>query len=483
MNILELTSQDVAKILKLHNDFFETQATKSLDFRIEQLKKLRTGIEKYESRISAALKIDLGKSEFESYTTEIGFLYNSIEEAVVNLKKWAKPKKVGNPIYLFPAKGVVMYEPYGIVLIIGPYNYPFQLLIEPLVGVIAAGNCAVLKPSEVSPHVSAVVTEMISEVFDPKYIRAIEGNVETTTSLINAVFDYIFFTGSVGVGKIVMAAAAPNLVPVTLELGGKSPAIVDKSADIKIAARRIVWGKTLNAGQTCVAPDYLMVHAAIRAELIAEMKKTIREFFGADPQKSDCYGRIINHKHFNRIRKIIESDKAGIIYGGCCDEEQKYIEPTLIEISSWDVACMREEIFGPVLPILTYHDLDQAIKDIKKLPKPLALYLFTTNKGVEEKVLQEVSSGGVCINDTLTHLANPDLPFGGVGNSGMGSYHGYDSFLTFSHKKSVLKRSVNLSSSLLFPPYDARKLTAIKRVMGFAKMFMRLAFCYFFIGK
>ncbi len=476
MNTAELTAQDVAEVLKLHNEYFDSQETKSLDFRIEQLKKLRAGIEKYESRISAALKIDLGKSEFESYTTEIGFLYNSIEEAVINLKKWAKPKKVRNPIYLFPAKGAVIYEPFGTVLIIGPYNYPFQLLIEPLVGVIAAGNCAVLKPSEVSPHVAAIVTEMIADVFEANYIRAVEGNVETTTSLINAGFDYIFFTGSVGVGKIVMAAAAPNLVPVTLELGGKSPAIVDKSADAKIAARRIVCGKTLNAGQTCVAPDYLMVHDAIKAELIAEMKKTIGEFFGADPQKSDCYGRIINHKHFNRIRNIIEADKAGIIYGGRYEEEQKYIEPTLIEISSWDAASMSEEIFGPVLPILTYHDLDKAIKDIKRLPKPLALYLFTTNAAVEEKVLQEVSCGGVCINDTITHLANSNLPFGGVGNSGMGSYHGYDSFLTFSHKKSVLKRSFNLSSNLLYPPYDARKLIALKRVMGFAKMFMRLPF-------
>lgn len=476
MNTVELTSQEVAKILKLHSDFFDTQATKSLDFRIVQLKKLKAGIAKYESRISAALNIDLGKSEFESYTTEIGFLYNSIEEALINLKKWAKPKTVRSPIYLFPASGSVMYEPYGTVLIIGPYNYPFQLLIEPLVGVIAAGNCAVLKPSEVSPHVAAIVSEMIADVFDANYIRAIEGNVQTTASLINADFDYIFFTGSVAVGKIVMAAAAPHLVPLTLELGGKSPAIVDKSADIKIAARRIVWGKTINAGQTCVAPDYLMVHAAVKAELIAEMKKTIQEFFGADPQKSNSYGRIINHKHFNRIRNIIEADKAGIVFGGRYDEEQKYIEPTLIEISSWDAASMREEIFGPVLPILAYNDLDKAIKDITRLPKPLALYLFTANRAVEEKVLQEVSAGGVCINDTLTHLANPQLPFGGVGNSGMGSYHGQDSFLTFSHKKSILKRSFNLSSNLLFPPYEARKLITLKRVMGLAKMFMRLPF-------
>jgi aldehyde dehydrogenase (NAD+) len=300
--------------------------------------------------------------------------------------------------------------------------------------------------------------------------------VETTTSLINAAFDYIFFTGSVGVGKIVMAAAASNLVPVTLELGGKSPVIVDASADVKIAARRIVWGKTINAGQTCVAPDYLLAHESIKDELVDEMKKTIGEFFGADPQKSDCFGRIINHKQFNRLRNMIESDKAGIVYGGRYDEDAKYIEPTLVEITSWTAACMREEIFGPVLPILTYDSLDNAIASIKKLPKPLALYLFTTSQRVEEKVLREVSSGGVCINDTLTHLAGTTLPFGGIGNSGMGAYHGYDSFLTFSHKKSVLKRNFALSNNLLFPPYDAGKLKNIKRVMGFAKILMKFPF-------
>jgi len=476
MKSMELTPQDIENILKANNDFFDTQKTKSLDFRIEQLKKLRAGIEKYESRIFAALKMDLGKSEFESYTTEIGFLYNSIEEAIRNQKKWATPTKVRTPLYLFPAKSVVMYEPYGTVLIIGPYNYPFQLLMEPLVGVISAGNCAVLKPSEVSPNVSATVTEMISEVFDPNYIRSIEGKVETTTALINAPFDYIFFTGSVGVGKIVMAAAAKNLVPVTLELGGKSPVIVDESANVKIAAQRIVWGKTLNAGQTCVAPDYLLVHEAIKEELVGEMKKVIQEFFGVDPQKSDCFGRIINIKHFNRIKNIIERDSAGIVYGGRYDEETKYIEPTLIAVESWNAASMEEEIFGPVLPFITYSNLDRAIKGIKKLPKPLALYLFTTNVAVEEKVLNEVSAGGVCINDTITHLANPQLPFGGVGNSGIGSYHGYDSFLTFSHRKSVLRRSSKININILFPPYNEQKLTTVKRVMGYAKIFLKLPF-------
>ena len=476
MKAVELQPQDVEKILKEHNAFFDTQVTKNTDFRIEQLKNLRTGIKKYESKISEALKTDLGKHEFEAYATEIGFVYNSIEEALVNLKKWANPQKVRTPVYLFPAKGMIMSEPYGTVLLIGPYNYPFQLLVEPLVGAIAAGNCAVLKPSEVSPHVSAIVTEMISTVFDSNYIRSVEGNVETNTALINSAFDYIFFTGSAEVGKIVMAAAAKNLVPVTLELGGKSPVIVDETADIKIAAQRIIWGKTLNAGQTCVAPDYLMVHEAIKDELIAEMKNVIQKFFGADPQKSDCFGRIVNKRNFNRIKAVIESDNDSIVYGGSYNEDENYIEPTLIEVTSWNAASMREEIFGPVLPFISYINLDKAIKDIKKLPKPLALYLFTTNKAVEQKVLNEVSSGGVCINDTVTHLANPNLPFGGVGNSGMGSYHGQESFLTFSHRKSVLMRSNRLKVDLLFPPYDAKKLTAVKRFMGYAKILMKFPF-------
>jgi aldehyde dehydrogenase (NAD+) len=317
---------------------------------------------------------------------------------------------------------------------------------------------------------------MISDVFDSKYIRSVEGGVETTASLINSAFDYIFFTGSAEVGKIVMAAAAKNLVPVTLELGGKSPAIVDESADIKVAAQRIVWGKTLNAGQTCVAPDYLMAHAAIKEELIGEMKKVIKEFFGADPQKSDCFGRIINNKHFNRIKNIIEQDKDSIVYGGYYDEDKNYIEPTLIDVTSWNAASMREEIFGPVFPIMTYDTIDNVIHDIKKLPKPLALYLFAKNKGIEEKVLNEVSAGGVCINDTITHLANPNLPFGGVGSSGMGYYHGYDSFLTFSHRKSVMQRGNKINIRILFPPYDEKKLFAVKRLMAYAKILMKLPF-------
>lgn len=349
-----------------------------------------------------------------------------------------KAKKVKTPLTLFPSKSMIRYEPYGTVLIIGPFNYPFQLMIEPLIGAIAAGNCVVLKPSEVVPNVSVVITEMIETTFDKSYIRSVQGGIETNTSLINAPFDYIFFTGSVPVGKIVMEAAAKNLVPVTLELGGKSPVIVDKSADVKVAAIRIIWGKTLNSGQTCVAPDYLVVHEDVKKALINEMKQNLKAFYGQNIEDSKDFGRIVNNRHFTRLKTILEKDKDQIIFGGATNPNTRFIEPTLIE-ATWTSASMEDEIFGPLLPILTYSDLDDAIKSINKLSKPLALYLFTSDNQVEEKVLTEISSGGVSINNTVTHLANPELPFGGVGNSGIGAYHGHYSFTTFSHEKAFLK--------------------------------------------
>ena len=463
MNKIELTSQDVEILLKEHKYFFNTQETKDIDFRIEQLKKLKCGIKKYESKILEALKKDLRKNEIESYITEIGFVYKSIEDTIKSVKKWTKPKRVKTPIFLMPAKSFIISEPYGTVLIIGPYNYPFQLVIEPLIGVIAAGNCAVIKPSEVSPNVSKVITELIKDTFEKRYVSCVEGAIETNTALINSKFDYIFFTGSVGVGKVIMEAAAKNLIPVTLELGGKSPVIVDESSDIKVAAKKIIWGKTLNSGQTCVAPDYVVVHESIKDDLIKEMEVSIKEFFGTNTQESESLGRIINDRHYNRLKTIIDKDREHIIYGGKYDEREKYIEPTIIEVSSWDAASMREEIFGPILPVMSYRNLDKVINDIQKQPKPLALYLFTTNKSVENKVLSQISSGGVCINETITHLANTNLPFGGVGSSGMGSYHGEQSFITFSHKKSVLKKGNRFNINMLFPPYNERQLNIIKK--------------------
>ncbi|MGG3801420.1 aldehyde dehydrogenase [Metabacillus fastidiosus] len=460
----ELKPENVIHILKEHNNFFHTNKTKDLNFRLQQLQKLREGIKEYEPKITEALQKDLGKHPFESYTMEVGFTLNSITHTMKRLKKWAKPKKVNTPLALFPSKSMVMYEPYGTVLIIGPFNYPFQLLIEPLIGAIAAGNCAVLKPSELVPNVSAVVTEMIENIFDSSYIRSVQGGVETNTSLTNAHFDYIFFTGSVAVGKIVMGAAAKNLVPVTLELGGKSPVIVDKSANIKAAAERIIWGKTVNSGQTCVAPDYVMAHAAVKEELIGEMKQVLHRFFGSKIDQSKDFGRIVNERHFNRLKTILEKDKDQIIFGGGTNPHTRFIEPTLLE-AAWNSASMEDEVFGPLLPILTYMELDEAVKSINKLAKPLALYLFTADKHVENKVLLEISSGGVCINNTLTHLGNPDLPFGGVGSSGIGAYHGHYSFTTFSHEKSILKASTKLNVRMLFPPFNDKNLQLVRKFL------------------
>ncbi len=461
---MELSSIDVDKIIEDHYKFFESKKSRDIDFRINQLRCLKSAIKKYEYKIYEALYKDLGKCEFESYTTEVGFVLSSISHTIKNLKKWAKKEKVKTPLYLFPAKSFVISEPYGTVLIIGPYNYPFQLLIEPLVGALAAGNCVVLKPSENVPNLSRVITEMITETFPKEYIRSVEGGVETNTSLINGTFDYIFFTGSAQVGKIIMEAAARNLVPVTLELGGKSPVIVDESADIKVAAQRIIWGKTINVGQTCVAPDYVVVNNKVKDDLIKELRVQIQSFYGKDAIESKDYGRIVNDRHFLRLKNILDKEADKIICGGKVNREKRYIEPTLID-ASWEGAAMSEEIFGPILPIISYSNLDEVIGKIKRLSKPLALYLFAENYKVEEKVLEEISSGGACINDTITHLANPELPFGGVGNSGIGAYHGKESFKTFSHRRSVVRKTTKINIPIVFPPFNKKNLDNVKKLM------------------
>lgn len=464
MEFKELSSKDVDKIIEEHHKFYESKKSRDIDFRINQLRNLKTAIKKYESRIYEALDKDLGKCEFESYTTEVGFVLSSISHTIKHLKHWAKDEKIKTPLYLFPAKSFIVSEPYGTVLIIGPYNYPFQLLIEPLVGALAAGNCVVLKPSENVPNVSRVITEMITEAFPKEYIRSVEGGIETNTSLINGTFDYIFFTGSAQVGKIIMEAAAKNLIPVTLELGGKSPVIVDESANIKVAAQRIIWGKTINVGQTCVAPDYVVVNEKVKGELIKELKIQIESFYGKDAAESKDYGRIVNDRHFQRLKNILDKESDKIICGGKVNREKRYIEPTLID-ASWEGAAMEDEIFGPILPIIGYSDLDEVIGKIKRLPKPLALYLFTENYKVEEKVLTEISSGGACINDTITHLANPELPFGGVGNSGIGAYHGRESFTTFSHRRSLVRKTTKINIPIIFPPFNKKNLDNVKKLM------------------
>ncbi|EZH65365.1 aldehyde dehydrogenase [Bacillaceae bacterium JMAK1] len=456
--------EEAKELLLEHRQFFYSGATKSIDFRIEQLKKLKTMIQNQEQEIYEALQLDLGKSQFETYTTEIGIVLTNIDEAIKQLPKWVKPEKVKTPTFMQPSRNYMLHEPYGTVLIIGPFNYPFQLLIEPLIGAIAAGNCAVLKPSEHTPETSKLVKSFCEKIFFKEYIRVVEGEVETNAALIHAPFDYIFFTGSTKVGKIVMEAASKNLVPVTLELGGKSPTLVHKDANIKRAAERIVWGKFLNNGQTCIAPDHIIVHADVKDSLIKAMKKKIEQFYGKDIQHNPDYGRVINEGHFKRLQEMIVNDQDHLIYGGHHDVEDRFIEPTLLDLPGRDAASMEEEIFGPILPILTFEDIDVVISDIKKQPKPLAFYFFSEDSELQDKVMEDISFGGGCVNDTIMHVANPHLPFGGVGASGMGSYHGVYSFETFSHKKSITNRSSKVKVSFMYPPFK-NKISLVKKFL------------------
>ncbi|HCV3643848.1 TPA: aldehyde dehydrogenase [Staphylococcus aureus] len=449
MNIIEQKFYD-------SKAFFNTQQTKDISFRKEQLKKLNKAIKSYESDTLEALYTDLGKNKVEAYATEIGITLKSIKNARKELKNWTKTKNVDTPLYLFPTKSYIKKEPYGTVLIIAPFNYPFQLVFEPLIGAIAAGNTAIIKPSELTPNVARVIKRLINETFDANYIEVIEGGIEETQTLIHLPFDYVFFTGSENVGKIVYQAASENLVPVTLEMGGKSPVIVDETANIKVASERICFGKFTNAGQTCVAPDYILVHESVKDDLITALSKTLREFYGQNIQQSPDYGRIVNLKHYHRLTSLLNSAQMNIVFGGHSDEDERYIEPTLLDHVTSDSAIMQEEIFGPILPILTYQSLDEAIAFIHQRPKPLSLYLFSEDENATQRVINELSFGGGAINDTLMHLANPKLPFGGVGASGMGRYHGKYSFDTFTHEKSYIFKSTRLESGVHLPPYKGK---------------------------
>ncbi|HDD3297457.1 TPA: aldehyde dehydrogenase [Staphylococcus aureus] len=449
MNIIEQKFYD-------SKAFFNTQQTKDISFRKEQLKKLSKAIKSYESDILEALYTDLGKNKVEAYATEIGITLKSIKNARKELKNWTKTKNVDTPLYLFPTKSYIKKEPYGTVLIIAPFNYPFQLVFEPLIGAIAAGNTAIIKPSELTPNVARVIKRLINETFDANYIEVIEGGIEETQTLIHLPFDYVFFTGSENVGKIIYQAASENLVPVTLEMGGKSPVIVDETANIKVASERICFGKFTNAGQTCVAPDYILVHESVKDDLITALSKTLREFYGQNIQQSPDYGRIVNLKHYHRLTSLLNSAQMNIVFGGHSDEDERYIEPTLLDHVTNDSAIMQEEIFGPILPILTYQSLDEAIAFIHQRPKPLSLYLFSEDENATQRVINELSFGGGAINDTLMHLANPKLPFGGVGASGMGRYHGKYSFDTFTHEKSYIFKSTRLESGVHLPPYKGK---------------------------
>lgn len=449
-------------MLHAQRAYFQTGDTRDVEFRIRQLKKLYQWITVHEQEIMDALYMDLSKSNFEAYATEIGIVKEEIRYTLKHLRKWAAPKRVPTPITQFPSKSFIYPEPYGVVLIMSPWNYPFQLTIAPLVGAICAGNCAVVKSSAYSPHTTKLMADMLRNLFQEKYIAVVEGGRQENQALLNEKFDYIFFTGSVNVGKYVMEKASAHLTPVSLELGGKSPCIVDETADLKLAAKRIVWGKFLNCGQTCVAPDYLLVQNSVKDKLVRYIERYIRKMFGREPMQNPEYPKMINEKHFNRVLGLTE--KVQIIYGGGSDVATLKIEPTVLEQVTWESPVMQEEIFGPLLPVLTFYDIEEAVQMVNAGPKPLALYYFTKDKTREAMMLKQVSYGGGCINDTIVHLATSHMPFGGVGNSGMGGYHGKDSFDTFTHKKSIMKKSVLLDIPIRYAPFK-NKLNILKKLI------------------
>lgn len=458
-----MKKEDIAALVQKTSVFFASNTTKSYQFRLEQLHKLDAALSRYEQRICDALYKDLYKASMETYMTELGMVRDEIRFLLKHLKKLMKPKRVHTPVTHFPASSMLYYEPYGTVLIMSPWNYPVNLTLTPLAGAIAAGNCAVVKPSNYSPKTSSVIAELIAETFDPAFITVVTGGREENTGLLEQKFDYIFFTGGTAVGKLVMEAAAQNLTPITLELGGKSPCIVDKTADIKVAAKRILFGKILNGGQTCVAPDYVLIHHEVKDAFIEECKTVLHTFLPTEAYTSCNMTRIINSKHFERLSRLIEGET--VVIGGKSDARGRFIPLTVLDAISFESPVMQEEIFGPILPLISFTDLQWAIDQIRIRPKPLALYLFTTDTAVERKILSEISFGGGCINDTIVHLATPFMPFGGVGSSGMGSYHGKQSFYTFSHEKSIIKKSLLIDIPLRYHPYSERNFNILKKLL------------------
>lgn len=453
----------IEEIVREQQEFFKKGKTYSYEFRKEQLDKLRTSIKSHEQELLDALKKDLNKPAFEAYGTEIGLVLDELSFVRRHLKKWMKPERVHTSLVNFPSKSRIFKDPYGVVLIMSPWNYPVLLTLDPLIGAIAAGNCAAVKPSNYSPNVSALIKKMLEEIYPAEYVSVIEGGREANQSLLSQKFDYIFFTGSVKVGKLVMESASHNLTPVSLELGGKSPCIVDETADLELAAKRIVWGKYINAGQTCVAPDYLLVHEKVKDELLEKIVFTIKKFYGPAPQASESFPKIVNMKHYERLMGLMGSGK--VIIGGNGDAKRVQIAPTVLDEVSWDSPVMQEEIFGPILPVLTFSSMKEAMELVNDRPKPLACYYFTRKSERERSLLQKVSFGGGCINDTIMHLVSSHMPFGGVGNSGMGGYHGKDSFDTFSHRKSILKKSSLIDMPLRYPPYKDLYFKMMKMIM------------------
>jgi aldehyde dehydrogenase (NAD+) len=453
------------ELISRQREFFYSGKTLSISERVNNLKKLRQAILNYEDKITRALHEDLHKSQFEAYETEIGITLHELSHMIRKLPRYAKIKRFATPLTHFPSTSHVYHDPYGVVLIVAPWNYPFQLAIMPLIGAIAGGNCAVLKTPTSAAASSAVIKEMLSTVFSEEYIAVVEGREAGSRDLPDEKFDFIFFTGSVSVGQHIMESASKNLTPVVLELGGKSPCIVDETADLALAAKRIIWGKSINSGQTCVAPDYVLVHSSKKKELIREMKKIIPILLGDDILKNKDLPWIINQHHFERLTKLIDSGE--VVFGGRNNPEERRIELTIIDNVSWDCPLMQEELFGPILPILTYDNREEMLNFMARCQKPLALYLFTQSKEMEKLVTTRLSYGGGCINDTIMHVANNRIPFGGVGSSGMGNYHGIRSFEAFTHTKGIVKRSKRLDIPLRYPPYDS------KRKMKILRMFLK----------
>ncbi len=450
----------IQEIYTKQQAFFNSNITKDVSFRIEQLKKFKKLLKENEDLLYKAIYEDFGKSEFETYMSELSLIYHEINIFVKNIKKWSKRKKVATGFANFPAKSYIIPEPLGTTLIIGAWNYPYQLLLVPAISSIAAGNTVILKPSELPAKTSETMAKIINDNFPSDYFCVVEGGAKETTEILEYRFDKIFFTGSIPVGKIIYKAAAKHLTPVTLELGGKSPTFVLADTDIKMTAKRIVWAKFLNAGQTCVAPDYILVDKSIEEIFLKALKSEIEEHYKNSEEIDENYLRIINMNNFDRLSKLIDSDK--IYFGGNCDRAKRFISPTILQDISFQDEIMKDEIFGPILPVLSFSDLDQAIKMVKERAKPLACYIYSNNRQTIDKLLKEISFGGGAVNDSLMQLSNSNLPFGGVGLSGIGSYHGKSGFDTFSHNKSILDKPFWFEANFKYAPYSKYKLKIIK---------------------
>lgn len=450
-------------IVSKQRTFFYTHKTKAIHFRLAQLKKLEALLKSNEDLLCQAIYEDFKKSKFDTYVTELALLYQDLKEVKRNIRKWSKIKRVGTNLLNFPARSYIIPEPLGVCLVIGAWNYPYQLTLAPVIAAIAAGNTVVVKPSEMSPKTSALMAKLINENFDSGFLKVVEGGVPETTALLECKYDKIFFTGSPQVGKIIYQAAAKNLTPVTLELGGKSPAIITEDSNLKMSVKRMVWAKFINSGQTCIAPDYVLVHKSVEKKLLELLKLEIKkENFSIE---NGNYTQIINERNLNRLSAMFSSEN--VFVGGKIDTLNRIIEPTVLKDVKYSDNIMKEEIFGPILPVISYQNIDEVIEYVNDNPKPLACYVFTNNNQVKKKILNEISFGGGAVNDAIMHIANSKLPFGGVGNSGIGSYHGEAGFKSFSHYKSILDKSNLMELSLKYYPHSKRKLAWVQRFMGF----------------